>query len=293
MSVRFAPSPTGRFHLGNLRTAWVSWRLAAVLGKPWVLRFEDIDTPRVVPGAMESQLADMAALGMKPFETRIQSAAHARHLALFERFQEKGWVYACTCSRKETQEALARLASAPHEAPPVYDGRCRELPWPRPHAHPTLAWRILSEDPTQDFIVARTAPSVPAGSPESFVPAYNWACAIDDFDGSHSLLVRAWDLEPVTRQQRAIHARVSELEGARPYPGVFHAALVTGEKGERLEKRTRGITLPELLERGISPEEIIRRLELSFDVRSVASEFRPELVWGEARRKLSLGELGF
>src|SRR6476659_5113424 len=92
-SVRFAPSPTGTFHVGNLRTAWVSYRWSRVLRMPWVVRFEDIDGPRVVNGARERQLADMAALGLVPDEILVQSARHERHRALFLRAVADGSVY--------------------------------------------------------------------------------------------------------------------------------------------------------------------------------------------------------
>jgi len=71
--VRYAPSPTGRLHLGNLRTAWVSERWARSLSLPWVVRFEDIDRPRVISGSQEQQLADMRALGLKPDVVLVQS----------------------------------------------------------------------------------------------------------------------------------------------------------------------------------------------------------------------------
>ena len=77
--VRFAPSPTGRFHLGNLRTALLSQELARRLGQPWAIRFEDIDTLRVIPGAREQQLQDLADLGLIPDRITLQSENHARH----------------------------------------------------------------------------------------------------------------------------------------------------------------------------------------------------------------------
>src|SRR4051794_2163446 len=101
MGVRFAPSPTGLFHIGNFRTAWVSYEWAKMLKLPWIVRFEDIDHPRVVPGAMEKQLEEMAYLGMRPDQTMIQSDFQPRHRYLFETARAQGVVYPCTCSRKE------------------------------------------------------------------------------------------------------------------------------------------------------------------------------------------------
>ena len=79
---RFAPSPTGQFHVGNLRTAWISWQWSRALATPWIVRFEDIDAPRVKPGALEAQLEDLARLGMKPGSQFLQSERAQRHRAL-------------------------------------------------------------------------------------------------------------------------------------------------------------------------------------------------------------------
>lgn len=112
--VRFAPSPTGLFHVGNLRTAWISRELARAWSQPWVVRFEDIDGPRVLAGSQEAQLADMATLGLRPDELVVQSLAHGRHWQVFERAVAERRVYPCFCSRKDVREALEGAGSAPH-----------------------------------------------------------------------------------------------------------------------------------------------------------------------------------
>ncbi|MGZ3688532.1 MAG: glutamate--tRNA ligase family protein [Bdellovibrionota bacterium] len=283
--VRFAPSPTGAFHLGNFRTAWISHAWAKHLGQPWIVRFEDIDAPRVVQGAQDRQLAEMRELGLNPDETRIQSASYGRYLSLFEAAREAKRIYPCLCSRKEVQENLAAMASAPHGEAPVYDGHCRDLKaWPKT-SPAGIAWRFRREDPTQDFVIGRTERD---GS--GFTPAYHWACAIDDFDGEYLLLVRAWDLSGVVPQQRAIQEWVARHTGRGYRPqAVFHCALVTADDGSRLEKRTRGITLPEILARGISPERLAQALEQSFHPHW--EEFAEGRVFGEQERSLSLFQL--
>jgi glutamyl-tRNA synthetase len=292
--VRFAPSPTGELHVGNLRTAWISREWAAALGLPWVVRFEDIDRPRVVAGAQDRQLADMAQLGLHADRVEVQSAFARRHWELFERARAEGRVYPCFCSRKEVQEALAAAASAPHGEPPVYNGRCRERGgWPSDYMNPTLAWRFRGPDAggAQDFIVARTDyRGIHEFGEADFAPAYHWACAIDDFDGGFALLVRAWDLGPVTEQHRIIHRWLGESEGAREFPAVFHASLVTQPDGHRLEKRTRGVTLRELLARGLTPEAIVARFAASFAI--TPDEYAPARVWGEAAHRIPLSRLG-
>src|SRR5689334_10286072 len=98
MSVRFAPSPTGNFHLGNLRTAWISHEWARALGQPWILRFEDIDRPRVLPGAQEKQLDDMAKLGLHAGRVLRQTEFHERHWTLFLTAFKQKQIYPCFCS---------------------------------------------------------------------------------------------------------------------------------------------------------------------------------------------------
>jgi glutamyl-tRNA synthetase len=292
MGVRFAPSPTGRFHAGNLRTAWISWTLARRLGVPWVVRFEDIDVPRVVAGAEAAQLVDLARLGMEPDVKLVQSAFHARHEAVFERAAREGRVYACTCSRKEVQEALSGMASAPHSVPAVYSGHCRpegraSSPVARDRA---IAWRFRSESGgtgtgEQDFIVARTEPD--RDGRIRFTPSYNWACAIDDLDGGYRLLVRASDLAHVAGQQRAIQGW---LAPGADVPALFHAALVVRDSGERLEKRTRGVTLDELEARGVTPSRLRELFARSFEAPEPV-EIRPGAILAERRAELRLSEL--
>lgn len=284
MSVRFAPSPTGAFHIGNFRTAWISHAWARALRVPWVVRFEDIDTPRVVPGSQQAQLDEMKQLGLAPDEILVQSARRDRHWEFFEKARKDGRIYPCHCSRKYV---LASLASAPHGQEALYSGACR-TGVSEPAKNPTIAWRFRNEDSSgrNDFIVARTDT---AHGSESFVPAYHWACAIDDWDEGHRLLVRAQDLAQATTLQRAIQ---SQLPGAftRPFPAVFHSSLVVANDGSRLEKRSRGVTWPELLKNGYSAQRLVDLFQRSFELDP--SAFLNEKIWGEVRPTISLEDLG-
>ena len=116
---RFAPSPTGALHLGTARTALLAWLRARQEGGVWVLRIEDLDTPRVLPGSQQALLADLAWLGLDwdegpdmggPFAPYVQSQCLPRYHAALERLKIDGFVYPCTCSRKE----IEAVASAPH-----------------------------------------------------------------------------------------------------------------------------------------------------------------------------------
>ncbi len=295
MGVRFAPSPTGAFHIGNFRTAWISHMWARRLGVPWVVRFEDIDTPRNVPGARQRQLDELRLLGLVPDRTLLQSEHQNRHWEVFIKFQEAGLLYPCFCSRKTVREAVDASASAPHRSTPAYSGRCRKLKeWPETDL-PTLAWRIRrhEEDGRDDFVVARTGTVLDSkGRPErgTFTPAYHWACAIDDYDGDHSLLVRAWDLEEAAEQQRFVHEQLARLEKRKkPVPAIFHCSLITANDGSRLEKRTPGVTLPELFKAGETAEGLIEKFRLSFS--GDWDAFKPEKIYGETRKTLAVNEL--
>lgn len=300
--VRFAPSPTGRFHLGNLRTAWISWRFAQELGVPWVVRFEDIDKPRVSAGAADLQLADMASLGLRPTSIVVQSLRVLRHFELFELARASGAIYACNCSRKDVQTALEGLASASHDGhAPVYSGHCRQHPVDASAAG-AIAWRFkMPGNGSHDFIIARTNSLASATDINAFTPAYHWACAIDDFDGAYDLIVRSVDLATALPLQRAIQSALPTWElqntnAARTTNSrlirAFHTSLVTQDDGHRLEKRTEGVTLHELATNGWPPARLLEAFERSFDSQLLSLQtFNSDGIAREPRETLKLSEL--
>ncbi|MDQ3740877.1 MAG: glutamate--tRNA ligase family protein, partial [Actinomycetota bacterium] len=125
MNGRYAPSPTGTLHLGNLRTALLAWLFARSAGSRFFMRVEDLDTGRVRPGLAEQHLADLAALGLDwdpPVMTQSERLdVYAEAIA---RLEGEGVLYPCFCTRREIREA----ASAPHGPFPegAYPGTCRE-----------------------------------------------------------------------------------------------------------------------------------------------------------------------
>lgn len=289
--VRFAPSPTGKFHVGNLRTAWISYQLAKLYQLPWVVRFEDIDSPRVVAGAREDQTQDLYKLGLKADLELLQSEFRDRHWSTFKRAVDEKQIYACDCSRKEVQAALSTMASAPHTVAPTYSGRCRTMDGRVLEASETLAWRFKMDDPSgkDDFIIARTSKELDSkGIPHepSFTPSYHWACAIDDHDGNYDLLVRSSDLRESLAPQRAIQNWL----GRKQSIPVFHTALVTQNDGRRLEKRTAGVTLLELEEDGIHSQKLIQLFSRSFELK--VNSFSIDPMFGEVNQTLSLLQLG-
>jgi len=302
MSVRFAPSPTGAFHIGNFRTAWISHQWAQKLSCPWILRFDDIDKPRNVVGAQERQIQEMSELGLKADGIIIQSQRSDRHWSAWRHFLDSGFIYPCYCSRKEVSEALKNLASAPHEKVPLYNGHCRRSCEQRLNSEsfknshsPQIGWRLKmpEESGTQDFIIARTSSQLDSqGLPDAktFVPSYHWATAIDDYDGNYNLLVRAWDLQDATEPQREIQRLLGLIEGKEfTYPAVYHTALITDNQSHRLEKRTQGVTLPELKAVGCDAPALIRLFEKSF---AFNEDWQIGKVFGEKNRILTLKDLG-
>ena len=276
MGVRFAPSPTGAFHVGNFRTAWISKQWAIALKLPWIIRFEDIDKPRVAAGAQELQLSEMAKLGLVPDEILVQSERYERHRSLFEQGRKDGIIYPCTCSRKDV---LKDLASAPHGPEALYSGHCRKN---KPTSLPdSIAWRFRDNDPSgeKDFPVARTDRG-------AFTPSYHWACAIDDADGDYALLVRANDLATATPLQR----KIQNWMGLKRFPAVFHTSLVVSEDQQRLEKRTRGVTLKDLEGQGLTPDDLVQLFKKSFS--PSAQEFSREKIFAESASTLTLTQLG-
>lgn len=290
--VRFAPSPTGNFHVGNLRTAWISFQIAKALHLPWIVRFEDIDRPRIVYSAREQQSFDLKKLGLIPDFVFLQSEFRNHHWAVFLEAVKSKQIYACDCSRKEVQAALSSIASAPHSSLPTYSGRCRQNENKLLQPSETLAWRFKMPDESgkDDFIVARTSDQFANGLPleKSFTPSYHWACAIDDHDGNYDLLVRSSDLRNSLALQRAIQKWL----GRNEMIPVFHTSLITQNDGHRLEKRTSGVTLDEILKSGKSVADVCSLFEISFDLNS-AITLSKDVGFGEKEETLTLQRLGF
>lgn len=227
-----------------------------------------------------------------------------RHLELFHLARLAGAIYPCTCSRRDVQSVLADIASASHEGvAPVYSGHCRHQSSDASRAE--IAWRFKMprEDGRDDFIIARTsslpvlnlarlAPlaSLASLADASFTPAYHWACAIDDFDGAYDLIVRSSDLAAALPLQRAVQAWIASAQDvAAPLIRTFHTSLVTHEDGHRLEKRSCGVTLPELFEAGWTPDKILQMFDKTFDRALLASSaFNAFGIGAESRERIVL-----
>lgn len=256
---RFAPSPTGELHLGNLRTALVAWVSARAAGGRFVVRMEDLDRVTSRHEHEHSQLADLAALGLDwDGEVVRQSERFDLYEAAIAELTARGLTYPCYCTRREIREA----AHAPHGWHPDgrYPGTCRELS-ARERAHreaqgrrPALRLRggdaaVLVRDRlagehlgvVDDVVLRRN----------DGVPAYNLAVVVDDAAQGITEVVRGDDLWSSTPRQ--VH--LQHLLGL-PTPAYLHVPLVLGADGERLAKRHGAVTLRALAAAGVGIDEV-------------------------------------
>ncbi|HWC27626.1 MAG TPA: tRNA glutamyl-Q(34) synthetase GluQRS [Solirubrobacteraceae bacterium] len=255
---RYAPSPTGTLHLGNLRTALLAWLFARSQGARFLLRIEDLDTGRVRPGVAEQQLADLAALGLDWDGPVVrQSERRALYADALARLDAGGQLYACYCTRAEIRQA----ASAPHGAWPegAYPGTCRELTAAqraereRTGRPPALRLRAAGETVAfDDRLLGRCGAVVDdlVVCRNDGAPAYNLAVVVDDTAQGVGEVVRAADLLETTPRQLLVAARL----GLRP-PAYAHVPLVLGPDGARLAKRHGAVTLADRAAAGDSPAQ--------------------------------------
>jgi len=243
---RFAPSPSGRLHLGNLRTALLAWLFARAGGGRFLLRIEDLDRARSRPQHERTQIDDLRAIGIDwDGEPMHQSSRTERYREALGRLSAAGRVYPCWCTRAEIRAA----AEAPHGALPegAYPGTCRRL------SAAERAERERSGRPAALRLDARAAAvefedrlhGRVSGVVDDFVlwrgddtPAYQLAVVVDDHDQDVNEVVRGDDLLDSTPRQ--IH--LARLLGLRE-PRYAHVPLVLGEDGARLAKRHGAVTL--------------------------------------------------
>jgi glutamyl-Q tRNA(Asp) synthetase len=244
---RFAPSPTGLLHAGSLVAALASWLDARAHDGRWLVRIEDVDGARCVPGADRAILAQLAAFGLVPDDLPVwQSARGAHYEAALAQLVAEGWAYPCGCTRADIAQALAQrgLTRERHDDL-VYPGTCRD----GLHGKPARAMRLLAApsigactDPllidwhdrrlgaqhqnvstaVGDFVLKRADGAW----------AYQLAVVVDDASQGVTHVVRGEDLADNTPRQ--IHLqRVLAL----PTPHYLHTPLVPGDNGEKLSKQ--------------------------------------------------------
>lgn len=290
---RFAPSPTGALHFGSLVAAVGSYCLARKAGGRWLLRMEDLDGPRVVPGAAEGILRALETLGFDwDGEVLWQSRRGAVYEAALEQLRRRGLVFDCGCSRKEV------LASAPHagEEGPIYPGTCRGGlgAGRKPRA---LRLRVPEQQVVfSDGLFGRQEQHL-ASAVGDFVLrradglfAYQLAVVVDDAASGVTQVVRGADLLTSTPRQIYLQACLDY-----PHPRYIHLPLVLAADGDKISKRhgtlelnlaaRGGLLLWQALRflgqavpaelRAAPPAELLRWGRSNFDLAAVPAMARP------------------
>jgi glutamyl-Q tRNA(Asp) synthetase len=264
---RFAPSPTGRLHLGHAFSALVGHAQAKDANGAFRLRIEDLDQTRSRPEFVGGIYQDLEWLGIGWLEpVLVQSQRTAAYEAALERLKSEGLVFACFCTRADIAQSL----TAPHgDAATSYPGTCRNLPDdPGRRAATPHCWRLNSERALEraglpswaetdgarftasaqdigDAILARK--DAPA--------SYHLACVVDDWHSGVTLVVRGMDLRPSTPVQRLLQVLL-----ALPEPTYLHHPLVTHSDGRRLAKRDLAPTLAAIREGGVDGSTLAAEL---------------------------------
>lgn len=269
---RFAPSPTGRLHLGNLRTAVVSWLTSDA--DAWVLRMEDLDRVTSSPVHERAQLDDLAALGLHSLQPMVrQSERFDRYRAAIEAMRGEDRVYPCYCTRREIREA----ARAPHGEPADgrYPGTCRDLTVrerrqrERDGRPAALRYRSGGDELEITDLVWGTVRGVVDDvvlQRNDGVPAYNLAVVVDDAAQGVDLVVRGDDLLATTPRQVALQRALG-----LPTPSYAHVPLVVGVDGARLSKRHGSVDLASLAADGIGAAEVVEWIAATLGHRGVGS----------------------
>lgn len=275
---RYAPSPTGTLHLGNLRTALLAWLFARADGGEFVLRVEDLDLPRMRTGATQRMLADLRWLGLDwdegpdiggavgPYAQSMRQALYEQAIA---RLRAQGRLYPCYCTRAE----LAQIASAPQGAEsPRYPGRCRHLTAKeradreKAGRRPSLRF-IAPETPIQftDELHGAITESVAAAVGDFIVRrsdgivSYQLAVVVDDALMGISQVVRGYDLLGSTARQLALYDALGY-----PRPTLYaHVPLVVDDAGERMAKRDASAGLDAVKAAGHEAAEVVGALAAS------------------------------
>jgi glutamyl-tRNA synthetase len=265
---RYAPSPTGDLHLGNVFAAVCAWARARQAGGRCLLRIEDLDQQRCVAGAAEQMEEDLFRLGLEfdagphhddgrgPY---VQSACLDRYAEALRALRDAGHLFACRCSRKE----LRAIASAPHEGEegPPYPGTCRHLGLPFDDPALLVAWRFIVAEGTVGFLdwlqgpqqqdVQRVVGDFVVRRKDDVV-AYHLAVVVDDAYQGVTEVVRGRDLMSSSARQILL-CRALDL----PVPRYAHVPLLVDEEGRRLSKRRGDATLRAWLDKGVPATVIL------------------------------------
>ena len=264
---RFAPSPTGRLHLGHAFSAVMGHDRAARRGGRWAIRIEDLDQGRSRPEFVDAMFEDLRWLGLdwaKP--VLVQSQRTEAYADALEQLKARGLAYTCFCTRADIAQSL----TAPHgDAATSYPGTCRALPDdPERRATTPHCWRLNSATalmevgmPSWTEANGRTLDAEPSHFGDAILArkdapaAYHLACVVDDAASDVTMVVRGADLRPSTPIQRLLQ----QLLGL-PEPTYLHHPLVTHEDGRRLAKRDLAPTLAAMRDDGVDGPTLAKQL---------------------------------
>lgn len=276
---RLAPSPTGLLHVGHACTFWTAYQRAIANNGTLIFRNEDLDPQRSKPEFALAMIEDLRWLGIQwqegpdvggPFASYEQSRRRELYLETWRKLRDGGFIYPCTCSRKD----LATSAAAPNEGDdePLYAGRCREkLGETKNYETPRgVNWRFLVPDGEEiafddlrqgeqsftagrdfgDFVVWR----------RDDVPAYQLAVVADDAAMQITEVVRGEDLLKSTARQLLLICALGLA-----VPAYYHCNLIRDQAGVRLAKRHDALSLRGLREQGRTPADVLKRCASKYD----------------------------
>lgn len=276
---RFAPSPTGALHLGNLRTALVAWLYARSTGSPFLVRMEDLDPNQSSVQHEAGQLHDLAALGLDWDGPVVrQSDRFDRYEAAIDRLSDAGLTYPCFCSRREIREA----AAAPHglDRPDgAYPGTCRDLTeaecTERAAGGRPSALRLRSGVAHLTVLDDLRGPVTAAVDDvvlrrNDGVAAYNLAVVVDDAVQGVEQVVRGDDLLSSSPRQR----HLGDLLGLAPVR-YAHVPLAVRPDGVRLAKRDGAVTMADQADRGMDAARVRLLLAVSLELAGPGEPVEP------------------
>ena len=300
--VRFAPSPSGDLHVGNIRTALYDWAFARRTGGTFVLRIEDTDQTRVTQEYINSALDTLRWLGLGwdegpevggPYGPYLQSERMASYADWAERFRAAGDAYYCYCTPEELAERRAAARAGSGGGPTGYDGHCRDLTPEQVAAYeaegraPVLRFRMPAGSTTFTDLVLGEVTVDHAHVPDFVLvradgsPLYTLAVAVDDVLMKITHVVRGQDLLSSTPRQIAVYRAMGVSEDE--FPAFAHLPYVLGKDGQRLSKRNGVVSVNWYAREGFLPEAICNYLALlgwspgenreSFTLAEMAAEF--------------------
>jgi glutamyl/glutaminyl-tRNA synthetase len=272
---RLAPSPTGLLHLGHARTFLVAARRAREHGGTLVLRNEDLDPERCRAEFVSAMLEDLHWLGIEwqegpdcggPYGPYAQSERRSCYLSAWRELRDRGWIYPCTCSRRE----LAQMASAPNDSDdePIYPGRCRSRSDAAAFVEPKgINWRFRAPQGEtiafadgrfgeQGFVAGKDFGDFVIWRRDD-VPAYQLAVVVDDAAMRISEVVRGADLLKSTARQIVLFRALQYTT-----PRYYHCDLVRDQTGQRMAKRDDAASIRHLRESGWTQGQLLQELKI-------------------------------